>query len=534
MIVTPRRRGRQRRPSSITPNSGSNVDTNGEATDANDKQISSGPSRGHGPAVQSNRTENTEVLDTDTSADTVDLFRFSPEDLEIATAAAEAAAAASGTQPKQVVPSPVEPQPLPPPVSEKPSPSRKPPTPSVHAILGTAQNKRFKKSAPPPVVESTPVRRHRTPKPESRNSQNTEPALKAFLDKLPGRATSGVKDVNDPFGQVRGSVSDNSVRWYLQLIGTEVLLRAEEEVELGRHIKSLMSWERSRTELSEDIGREASDEELAAYLDFDRDSFLVEIANARRAKDRMIVCNLRLVVSIAKKYMHRGLPLNDLIQEGTVGLIRAVEKFDGDRGFKFSTYATWWVKQAVTRCLADHSRTIRLPVHLYDTINSIRRTTKALNIGLGRPPTEEEIATEMGISLQKLQLTRVRMQACVPLDAPLGQQDDAMCLSDVIESADDSPEDRVDHSLLRDDLEHVINSLTPRERDVVRMRYGLDDGRMKTLDEIGQVFSVTKERVRQIEAKALRKLRHPFRSAVLRDYSTKPAATDSARPHSFF
>lgn len=318
-----------------------------------------------------------------------------------------------------------------------------------------------------------------------------------------------------------GSIGDNTVRWYLKMIGVEGLLRANEEVELGRNIKDLMEWERARRELAKSIGRQPSNQEWAQYLDIDDKEFSPLLSDARKAKDRMIVSNLRLVVSIAKKYMYRGLPLSDMIQEGTLGLIRAAEKFDGDRGFKFSTYATWWVKQAVARSIADQSRSVRLPVHVYDSISSIRKATKVLTDDLGRPPTEEELAEHSGMTLDKLRSTRVRMQNSVALDSPLSAKDDSLTLSDVIQSQMESPEERVDNSLLRDDLEHVINSLTPRERDVVRMRYGLDDGRTKTLEEIGRVFSVTKERVRQIESKALRKLRHPFRSAVLRDYSTQ-------------
>jgi RNA polymerase primary sigma factor len=328
----------------------------------------------------------------------------------------------------------------------------------------------------------------------------------------------------------KGAPADNTVRWYLQLIGAEGLLRADEEIELGRNIRSLMEWERSRTELAKALGTQPTDEDLAQYLNLDQSEFLPQIQVARRAKDRMIVSNLRLVVSIAKRYMHRGLPLSDIIQEGTLGLIRAAEKFDGERGFKFSTYATWWVKQAVTRCIADQSRTIRLPVHLYDTISAIRKATKTLTATLGRPPSEAEIAEYVGITMEKLNLTRLRMQQTVPLESPLPGTDDNMTLGDIIESPESSPEDLVDNALLRDDLEHVINSLTPRERDVVRMRYGLDDGRTKTLEEIGRVFSVTKERVRQIESKALRKLRHPFRAAVLRDYS--PRGSMVTQPYS--
>lgn len=317
---------------------------------------------------------------------------------------------------------------------------------------------------------------------------------------------------------VQGS-TDNSVHWYLRLISGDPLLKPEEEVELGRRVKQLMAWEKKFMEVAERMGRQPTMAEWADYLGMDRDEFSKDVLEARRAKERMIVCNLRLVVSIAKKYINRGMPLPDMIQEGTLGLIRACEKFDVDKGFKFSTYATWWVRQAVSRSIADQSRTVRLPVHLYDTITAIRRATKMLTNEFGRPPLEKEIAEYLDITVEKLRQTRVYMQTSVPLDCPLGPTDDALRLSDVIESDDESPEDRVESSLLRDDLEHVVNSLTPRERDVVRMRYGLDDGRAKTLEEIGNVFDVSKERVRQIESKALRKLRHPFRSAVLKEYT---------------
>lgn len=309
------------------------------------------------------------------------------------------------------------------------------------------------------------------------------------------------------------------MRWYLQLIAEPALLTPDQEVQLGRQIRQLMEWQEKRDELVSATGSAPTTAEWADYVAVDRDEFATRLAECRKAKERMIVCNLRLVVSIAKKYSTRGVPMGDLIQEGTFGLIRACEKFDADRGFKFSTYATWWVRQAVSRCVADQSRTIRLPVHLYDTITAIRRATKELSNQLGRPPVESEVAQHCGITLQKLRQARMNMQSSIPLDCPLTTAEDGLLLSDVLESEEAGPEDLVESSLLRDDLEHVVNSLLPRERDVVRMRYGLDDGRAKTLEEIGRVFDVSKERVRQIESRALRKLRHPYRSAVLKDYT---------------
>ncbi|AAK39807.1 RNA-polymerase sigma factor (nucleomorph) [Guillardia theta] len=313
--------------------------------------------------------------------------------------------------------------------------------------------------------------------------------------------------------------ADDSVRWYLQLIGRVRLLRPDEEIQLAREISQLLHWEHVKISLRDKLRREPTNSEwTAACKVSDVRKFRSILHNARRAKERMVAANLRLVVSIAKRYVNRGMSLQDLIQEGSLGLIRAAEKFDSEKGFKFSTYATWWVKQAVTRAIADHSRTIRLPVHLYDTISAIRKTTRNLNIEIGRSPTEEEIAKRMDMSVEKLRNVLQSAQPTLSLERPLKNDDDTSQLSDFIEADQESPEEHVEKSMLRDDLENVINSLSPRERDVVRMRYGLDDGRIKTLEEIGQIFSVTRERVRQIEAKAIRKLRQPYRSSILRDY----------------
>mmetsp|Transcript_11920 Transcript_11920/g.49741 ORF Transcript_11920/g.49741 Transcript_11920/m.49741 type:complete len:417 (+) Transcript_11920:86-1336(+) len=278
-------------------------------------------------------------------------------------------------------------------------------------------------------------------------------------------------NITEGKGKKKREQSDNTVRWYLELVGKGRLLRAEEEVDLSRRIAQLLQWERHRQQMYEEMGRDPTVEEWAEALEMDIKDFQSQLFQCRKAKEKMITSNLRLVVSIAKRYANRGLPLSDMIQEGTLGLVRAAEKFDGSRGYKFSTYATWWVKQAVARAIADHSRNIRLPVHLYDTIAAVRRATRCLTESLGRSPSEEEIAAYLGLSISKLRSTRIHMMPTIPLESPLKEVDDAgMCLGDVLQSTEVSPEDRVERALLREDLEHVINSLSPRERDVVRMR----------------------------------------------------------------
>ncbi|MEL4894609.1 RNA polymerase sigma factor RpoD [Crocosphaera sp. Alani8] len=359
--------------------------------------------------------------------------------------------------------------------------------------------------------------------------------------------------------------TEDSIRVYLQEIGRIRLLRAEEEIELARKIADLLQLERIREALWEELDQEqepsddqwgkrifqwenieqmlraqsAKDKEprwseVTAMLqkadivsDLEKSwkeqsksylgKFRRRLYLGRKAKDKMVHSNLRLVVSIAKKYMNRGLSFQDLIQEGSLGLIRAAEKFDHEKGYKFSTYATWWIRQAITRAIADQSRTIRLPVHLYETISRIKKTTKLLSQEMRRKPTEEEIATRMEMTIEKLRFIAKSAQLPISLETPIGKEEDSR-LGDFIEADGETPEDEVSKNLLREDLENVLDTLSPRERDVLRLRYGLDDGRMKTLEEIGQIFNVTRERIRQIEAKALRKLRHPNRNSILKEY----------------
>ncbi|MEN9208427.1 MAG: RNA polymerase sigma factor RpoD, partial [Gloeomargarita sp. GMQP_bins_14] len=311
--------------------------------------------------------------------------------------------------------------------------------------------------------------------------------------------------------------TEDSIRLYLQEIGRIRLLRADEEIELARQISVLLEFERKRDEWTRRQGQPPTEEQWAELVGLPVEEFRRQLRQGYRAKEKMVQSNLRLVVSIAKKYMNRGLSFQDLIQEGSLGLIRAAEKFDHEKGYKFSTYATWWIRQAITRAIADQSRTIRLPVHLYETISRIKKTTKILSQEMGRKPTEEEIATRMEITIEKLRFIAKSAQLPISLETPIGKEEDSR-LGDFIEADGETPEDQVAKHLLREDLETVLNTLSPRERDVLRLRYGLDDGRMKTLEEIGQTFNVTRERIRQIEAKALRKLRHPNRNSILKEY----------------
>ncbi len=315
----------------------------------------------------------------------------------------------------------------------------------------------------------------------------------------------------------KGVYTEDSIRVYLQEIGRIRLLRPDEEIELARKIADLLELEELAAQFESENDHYPTTKEWAALVSMPLLKFRRRLMLGRRAKEKMVQSNLRLVVSIAKKYMNRGLSFQDLIQEGSLGLIRAAEKFDHEKGYKFSTYATWWIRQAITRAIADQSRTIRLPVHLYETISRIKKTTKVLSQEFGRKPTEEEIAESMEMTIEKLRFIAKSAQLPISLETPIGKEEDSR-LGDFIEADIENPEQDVAKNLLREDLEGVLATLSPRERDVLRLRYGLDDGRMKTLEEIGQIFDVTRERIRQIEAKALRKLRHPNRNGVLKEY----------------
>ncbi len=271
---------------------------------------------------------------------------------------------------------------------------------------------------------------------------------------------------------------DDPVKMYLKDIGRVPLLSADDEIELARRMQE---------------GDEA-------------------------AKKKLSEANLRLVVSIAKRYVGRGMLFLDLIQEGNLGLMKAVEKFDYQKGFKFSTYATWWIRQAITRAIADQARTIRIPVHMVETINKLTRVSRILLQKYGRDPTAAEIAKEMGISEERVREIQKIAQDPVSLETPIGEEEDSH-LGDFIEDETTvTPSDSVSTTMLKETLLGVLNSLTPREEKVLRLRYGVDDGRPRTLEEVGKEFNVTRERIRQIEAKALRKLRHPSRSKHLKDF----------------
>jgi RNA polymerase primary sigma factor len=321
-----------------------------------------------------------------------------------------------------------------------------------------------------------------------------------------GFVISDVDDTDEPVQTVTvaGATAD-PVKDYLKQIGKVALLNAEQEVELAKRIEAGL--------FAEEMLAESPKLDKKTRLDLEWIA-----TDGRRAKNHLLEANLRLVVSLAKRYTGRGMLFLDLIQEGNLGLIRAVEKFDYTKGYKFSTYATWWIRQAITRAMADQARTIRIPVHMVEVINKLARVQRQMLQDLGREPTPEELAKELDMTPEKVVEVQKYGREPISLHTPLGEEGDSE-FGDLIEDSEAIvPSDAVSFTLLQEQLESVLDTLSDREAGVVRMRFGLTDGQPKTLDEIGKVYGVTRERIRQIESKTMSKLRHPSRSQVLRDY----------------
>ena len=316
------------------------------------------------------------------------------------------------------------------------------------------------------------------------------------------------------FDQLPASVKvDDPVRMYLKDIGKIPLLSIDEETELAKLVVDGREAKARLEKIEEDDQNTVSVEEYEALLDISM--------NADTAKDKLVNANLRLVVSIAKRYLGRGLQFLDLIQEGNMGLIKAVDKFDHQKGFKFSTYATWWIRQAITRAVADQARTIRIPVHMVETINKLVRIQRQLVQELSREPSPQEVAERMDISVEKVQQIQKIAQEPISLESPVGEEEDSNLGDFISDPHALDPYEYTAKMKLREELDEVLGTLTDREERVLRLRFGLVDGRQRTLEEVGREFNVTRERIRQIEAKALRKLKHPSRSRKLKDFMTK-------------
>ena len=338
-----------------------------------------------------------------------------------------------------------------------------------------------------------------------------------YIPELPDGAEPPVEDMEelseeemvDPNSLIDSFGTDDPVRMYLKEIGKVNLLTSEEEIELAQAMNAGNAAQEQMDELTK-AGEEIPDE-LRAELE-------KAIKKGERARQRLAEANLRLVVSIAKRYVGRGMQFLDLIQEGNLGLIKAVEKFDYTKGYKFSTYATWWIRQAITRAIADQARTIRIPVHMVETINKVIRVNRQLLQELGHDPTAEETAEEMNMPVERVREILKIAQEPVSLETPIGEEEDSH-LGDFIPDEDASePAEAASFTLLKEQLVEVLSTLTPREEKVLKLRFGIEDGRTRTLEEVGKEFNVTRERIRQIEAKALRKLRHPSRSKKLKDF----------------
>jgi RNA polymerase primary sigma factor len=379
------------------------------------------------------------------------------------------------------------------------------PTPSVvHGKVGSS------------VLASTDRVIGRRPPPAEPLMPAAAPAAAAFAPEPSVRAPSAIRT---PRG-------DDPVKWYLKNIGKQRLLTPDEVNALARRIQQLIQWRALREEMDARMERAVTDDEFALHIGLEGGGtgYRRELRHMQDAKQLIVSANLRLVVSIAKKYMNQGMTLQDLIQEGSMGLIKAAEKFDPERGFRLSTYATWWIRQAITRSIADHSRTIRLPVHMHDAINQQRRARHELQTRLGRPATDEELAAHLGVSVNKVQFAdRTSSVTTISMESSIGSKKKAdaagTTLQQLVSDKKPQPSHNTERLMMSADLNRLLDSkLTERESDVLRMRYGLRDGRPRTLAEIGRTMSVTRERIRQIETRALQKLRSPANSHVLKEY----------------
>ena len=317
------------------------------------------------------------------------------------------------------------------------------------------------------------------------------------------------EELVDPNTLVDSFNIDDPVRMYLKEIGKVPLLTADEEIRLATAM-SAGNAAKERMVAAEKEGEVIPEEELAALKK--------DVKQGEKAKQKLAEANLRLVVSIAKRYVGRGMLFLDLIQEGNLGLIKAVEKFDYTKGYKFSTYATWWIRQAISRAIADQARTIRIPVHMVETINKVIRVSRQLMQELGHDPSPEEISEEMGMPVDKVREILKIAQEPVSLETPIGEEEDSHLGDFIPDEGVSEPSEAASFTLLKEQLVDVLSTLTPREEKVLKLRFGIEDGRTRTLEEVGKEFNVTRERIRQIEAKALRKLRHPSRSKKLKDF----------------
>ena len=331
------------------------------------------------------------------------------------------------------------------------------------------------------------------------------------LDEPPLEAIAEIEEEElvDPNDLVDSFSIDDPVRMYLKEIGKVPLLSADEEIALATRMNAKNDAE-ARIKAAEESGETIPEEEMA--------SLKKTIKDGEKAKQKLAEANLRLVVSIAKRYVGRGMLFLDLIQEGNLGLIKAVEKFDYTKGYKFSTYATWWIRQAITRAIADQARTIRIPVHMVETINKVIRVSRQLLQSLGHDPSPEEISAEMGMPVDKVREILKIAQEPVSLETPIGEEEDSHLGDFIPDEGASEPSEAASFTLLQEQLVDVLSTLTPREEKVLKLRFGIEDGRPRTLEEVGKEFNVTRERIRQIEAKALRKLRHPSRSKKLKDF----------------